>query len=66
MTNGTIPEKDKSILKEIVALLLVLLGACALVVGIGRAFGVNGILIIGGLVLLFVGIKLGLAQTGKD
>lgn len=66
MSNGTIPPKGKSIVKDVISLLMLLSGLVLLTVGLSIAFGNGGVLIFWGAALVSFGIVLGFSRSGKE
>lgn len=66
MANGRIDETQNSLTKDIVALLLILVGVSALIGGVGMLLGWGGILTLGGATIAYTGVRLGLSRTGKE
>jgi hypothetical protein len=65
MSNGTIPQGDKSALKEVIAVLFLVSGLTTVTIGLGIWLGKGAVMTFWGLVLTGLGATLGLSQTGK-
>lgn len=66
VSNGTIDGNDKSVLKEIFALLLVLIGCTGVITGVGMVWGKGGVLILLSATIGYIGFRLGVSKTGKE
>lgn len=66
MANGRIDETPKSITKDVVALLLILIGVVITIGGVKMMLGWGGVFTLAGVVLTALGVRLGLSRTGKE
>jgi hypothetical protein len=66
VSNGTLPSKQNSVTKDVIALLLILLGVICVLVGVYLVLGWGGVLVVFGVSVTYIGVRLGFSKTGKE